>query len=112
MFIRSENDLFFNADVMYVRHQDAGRDLSDFRGTGVPVMESTEDVPAMAYHRTFHAAIKGIQQDGLLVGGGALRNSGTPPTSTWHGIRSARMKWCREIGDSIRSKLLLLCVRQ
>ena len=30
----------------------------------------------MAFHRTFHAAIKGIQQDGLLVGGGARRNSG------------------------------------
>ena len=76
LFIRSENDLFFNADVVYVRHQDAGRDLSDFRGTGVPVMESLDDVPAMAFHRTFHAAIKGIQQDGLLVGGGARRNSG------------------------------------
>ena len=39
-------------------------------------MEYIEDVPAMAFHRTFHAAIKGIQQDGLLVGGGARRNSG------------------------------------
>ena len=76
MFIRSENDLFFNADVVYVRHQDAGRDLSNFRDTGVPVMENIDDVPAMAFHRTFHAAIKGIQQDGLLVGGGARRNSG------------------------------------
>ena len=44
VFIRSENDLFFNADVLYVRPQDAGRDLSDFRGTGAPVMESIEDV--------------------------------------------------------------------
>ena len=30
----------------------------------------------MAYHRTYHAAIKGIQKDGLIVGGGARRDSG------------------------------------
>ena len=61
-FIRTEGDLFFNADVICARPQEAGRDLSsNFRGAGVPVMECMEDVPAMAYHRTFHAAIKGIQ---------------------------------------------------
>ena len=47
-FIRAESDLFFNADVIYVRAQDAGRDLSNFRGTGVLVMESMEDAPTMA----------------------------------------------------------------
>ena len=110
MFIRSENDLFFNADVVYVRHQDAGRDLSDFRGTGVPVMESIEDVPAMAFHR-FMLQSRAFSKTACWL---AVEPGATPaePTSTWLEIRFAKMKWCREIGGSIRSKLLLLCVRQ
>ena len=67
--IRDEADLLFNADVIYVRPQDQGHDLSNFRGTGVPVIGALSEIPQVAYHRTYHAAIKGIQKDGLIVAG-------------------------------------------
>ena len=93
-FIRSESDLFFNADVIYVRHQDAGRDLSSFRGTGVPVMESIEDVPAMPTTARFMPQSKEYNRTAYLL---AVEPGAIPaePTYIWHGVRSARMKWCQ-----------------